>query len=73
MEKVEAAATTRGTRAAELVVIAASAGGVEALKELVSFLPATLACPVVVVLHVSATGKSVLPRSSTGPGRSNPG
>jgi two-component system, chemotaxis family, protein-glutamate methylesterase/glutaminase len=44
------------------VVIAASAGGVEALRDLLSRLPPTLPAAVLVVLHVPAAGGRALPR-----------
>ena len=45
-----------------IVVIAASAGGVEALQRLLARLPADIPAALLVVLHVPATGGRVLPR-----------
>lgn len=45
-----------------LIVVGASAGGVEALRELISGLPAELPAAVLVVLHVASGTPSVLPR-----------
>jgi chemotaxis response regulator CheB len=49
----------------DLIVIGASAGGVEALKVLASGLPYDLPAAVCVVLHVSPTGPSLLPEILT--------
>jgi two-component system chemotaxis response regulator CheB len=49
-------------RQSPLVVVGASAGGVDALTELVRTLPATLPAPVLIVLHVAASSPSLLPR-----------
>jgi two-component system, chemotaxis family, protein-glutamate methylesterase/glutaminase len=53
----------------DIIVIGASAGGIEALKELTAALPAELAASMFVTVHVSPSGPGVLPRilSRSGP------
>lgn len=46
----------------DIIVIGASAGGVEALSRLVTLFPPDLPASVFIVLHVPAEGTSVLPR-----------
>ena len=46
----------------DIVVVGASAGGVEALRELVERLPPELPAAVFILLHVSPGGTSVLPQ-----------
>jgi two-component system chemotaxis response regulator CheB len=45
----------------DIIVLGASAGGVEALSELISRLPADLPAAVFIVLHVPAYGGSIMP------------
>src|SRR5947209_19368336 len=45
-----------------MVVVAASAGGLEPLRTLLAALPADLPASVLVVLHIPATGGRILPR-----------
>lgn len=44
-----------------VIAIGASAGGVETLTDLVKYLPANLPCPLFIVVHFPAWGRSTLP------------
>jgi two-component system chemotaxis response regulator CheB len=57
----------------DIIVIGASAGGVEALRELARGLPPDLPAAVFVVLHVPPSGQSILPKilSNSGPLRAH--
>jgi two-component system chemotaxis response regulator CheB len=58
--------------ARELIVIGTSAGGVEALTVIVRGLPLDLAAAVLIVLHTSPQGPSMLPEVLSAAGRSMP-
>jgi two-component system chemotaxis response regulator CheB len=53
----------------DIIVIGASAGGVEALGKLVSMMPSDLPAAIFVALHIPAQSPSLLPQilSRTGP------
>ena len=60
-EAPDAGEEDRAGRRRDVVVVGASAGGVEALGELVAGLPGDLPAAVCVVLHIAPTATSVLP------------
>src|SRR5438874_13211403 len=46
----------------DLIVLGASAGGVEAMTQLIGMLPANLPAALAIVVHIPATNVSLLPR-----------
>src|SRR5690349_18845470 len=60
---------TRNGRDFRIIVLGASAGGVEALTRVVKTLTPNLPAAVFVVLHISPTGPSLLPDILTRAGR----
>lgn len=59
----------------DIIVVGASAGGIPTLKELVSLLPADFPAALFMVLHVSRSAESLLPKilSRSGPLRGRSG
>jgi two-component system chemotaxis response regulator CheB len=55
-------------RTKHVVVVGASSGGIDALRELVSKLPAEFPAPLCIVLHTSPLAPGVLGGSSTARG-----
>jgi two-component system, chemotaxis family, protein-glutamate methylesterase/glutaminase len=65
----DAAPRRRDGDGRRVIVVGASAGGVEALQQVAAGLPAGLPAPVFVVLHIHARSRSYLPEilSAAGP------
>lgn len=63
METTQSTCSTPGNNKTghDIIVVGASAGGVEVLSQLVRGLPANLPAAIFVVLHISPNGPSVLP------------
>lgn len=53
--------TSRAEAPRHLIVIGASAGGIQALREVVSALPVDIDAAILVALHMAATARTVLP------------
>ncbi|HTU47154.1 MAG TPA: chemotaxis protein CheB [Bryobacteraceae bacterium] len=60
-ETFDAAEEPSAANSGHVIVVGASAGGVEALQELVRELPVDLAAPMIMVLHIHPRSKSFLP------------